>query len=51
VKEKCKSEFEIPCEYHAIPGAGHWVQQEKPNEVSELILSFLKRKVFVNAKL
>jgi pimeloyl-ACP methyl ester carboxylesterase len=24
-----------------IPGAGHWVQQEKPNEVNEALLKFL----------
>jgi pimeloyl-ACP methyl ester carboxylesterase len=25
-----------------IPGAGHWVQQERPEEVSDLIIQFLK---------
>ncbi|MEM7332795.1 MAG: alpha/beta hydrolase [Chloroflexota bacterium] len=25
-----------------IPGAGHWVQQEKPNEVNENLLAFLR---------
>lgn len=25
-----------------IPGAGHWVQQEKPEEVNELLLNFLR---------
>jgi pimeloyl-ACP methyl ester carboxylesterase len=25
-----------------IPGAGHWVQQEKPAEVNEAVLKFLK---------
>ena len=29
-------------EIHLIEGAGHWVQQEKPDEVNRLLLSFLK---------
>ena len=28
---------------HLIDGAGHWVQQEQPNEVGRLLLQFLKR--------
>jgi pimeloyl-ACP methyl ester carboxylesterase len=28
---------------HLIPGAGHWVQQEQPARVSELLLEFLGR--------
>lgn len=28
---------------HLIPGAGHWVQQEQPEEVNRLLLEFLKR--------
>ena len=28
--------------FHLIEGAGHWVQQEKADEVSELLLEFLK---------
>jgi pimeloyl-ACP methyl ester carboxylesterase len=27
---------------HLIDGAGHWVQQEQPGEVSRLLLQFLK---------
>ena len=27
---------------HIIEGAGHWIQQERPDEVSRLLLSFLK---------
>lgn len=27
--------------FHLIEGAGHWVQQEKPEEVSQLLLQFL----------
>jgi pimeloyl-ACP methyl ester carboxylesterase len=27
---------------HLIEGAGHWVQQEQPTEVSRLLLEFLK---------
>jgi pimeloyl-ACP methyl ester carboxylesterase len=26
---------------HLIEGAGHWVQQEQPTEVSRLLLQFL----------
>jgi pimeloyl-ACP methyl ester carboxylesterase len=26
---------------HLVPGAGHWVQQEQPEEVSRLLLNFL----------
>jgi pimeloyl-ACP methyl ester carboxylesterase len=25
-----------------LPGAGHWIQQERPSEVNGLILDFLK---------
>ena len=27
---------------HLIEGAGHWVQQEQPDEVNRLLLKFLK---------
>jgi pimeloyl-ACP methyl ester carboxylesterase len=27
---------------HLIDGAGHWVQQEQPERVSELLLAFLR---------
>ena len=27
---------------HLIDGAGHWVQQEQPAEVSRLLLAFLR---------
>ena len=27
---------------HLIDGAGHWVQQEQPAEVSRLLLEFLQ---------
>ncbi len=30
---------------HLIEGAGHWVQQEKPDEVNRLLLGFLKSAV------
>ena len=26
---------------HVLPGCGHWVQQERPSEVNELLLAFL----------
>jgi pimeloyl-ACP methyl ester carboxylesterase len=28
---------------HLVEGAGHWVQQEQPAEVSRLLLAFLAR--------
>ena len=28
---------------HLLDGAGHWVQQEQPEQVSELLLEFLRR--------
>jgi pimeloyl-ACP methyl ester carboxylesterase len=28
---------------HLIGGAGHWVQQEQPQQVSELLIAFLRR--------
>jgi len=28
---------------HLIAGAGHWVQQERPEEVSRLLIEFLRR--------
>ena len=28
---------------HLVDGAGHWVQQEQPAEVSRLLLAFLKQ--------
>lgn len=28
---------------HLVPGAGHWVQQEQPAAVTDLLLDFLKR--------
>ena len=26
-----------------IPGAGHWIQQERPREVNDLMIDFLTR--------
>jgi pimeloyl-ACP methyl ester carboxylesterase len=28
---------------HLVAGAGHWVQQEQPDEVTRLLLDFLRR--------
>jgi pimeloyl-ACP methyl ester carboxylesterase len=30
---------------HLVNGAGHWVQQEQPTEVSKLLLQFLQEAV------
>jgi len=27
---------------HLIPGAGHWIQQERPNEINQLLIDFLR---------
>jgi pimeloyl-ACP methyl ester carboxylesterase len=27
---------------HLVSGAGHWVQQEQPDQVSDLLLDFLR---------
>ena len=29
-------------EIHLLEGAGHWVQQERPDEVNRLLISFLR---------
>jgi pimeloyl-ACP methyl ester carboxylesterase len=29
--------------FHLIDGAGHWVQQEQPEQVTRLLLQFLKQ--------
>jgi pimeloyl-ACP methyl ester carboxylesterase len=29
---------------HLIDGAGHWVQQEQPERVSQLLIEFLGRR-------
>ena len=39
-------EKEASCDYRGtvlIPGAGHWVQQEQPEQVNRIILDFLSR--------
>jgi pimeloyl-ACP methyl ester carboxylesterase len=28
---------------HLVDGAGHWVQQEQPEQVSRLLLQFMKQ--------
>jgi len=28
---------------HLVEGAGHWVQQERPEEVSKLLIKFLQQ--------
>jgi pimeloyl-ACP methyl ester carboxylesterase len=27
--------------FHLLDGAGHWVQQEQPDEVNKLLIAFL----------
>jgi pimeloyl-ACP methyl ester carboxylesterase len=29
--------------FHLVPGSGHWVQQEQPEEVSQLLIGFLRQ--------
>jgi len=29
--------------FHLVEGAGHWVQQEQPDEVSRLLIAFLRK--------
>jgi pimeloyl-ACP methyl ester carboxylesterase len=29
--------------FHLVDGAGHWVQQEQPEEVSRLLIEFLRQ--------
>jgi pimeloyl-ACP methyl ester carboxylesterase len=33
---------DAPFALHALPDTGHWIQQERPAEVNELLLDFLK---------
>jgi pimeloyl-ACP methyl ester carboxylesterase len=28
--------------FHLVDGAGHWVQQEQPGQVADLLVQFLK---------
>jgi pimeloyl-ACP methyl ester carboxylesterase len=28
--------------FHLLDGAGHWVQQEQPEQVSKLLIQFLR---------
>ena len=37
--------------FHLLDGAGHWVQQEQPEQVSRLFLEFLRDQNPGNAKL
>ena len=36
--------------FHLIDGAGHWVQQEQPEQVTALLLEFLREHTPANAK-
>ena len=33
---------DAPFALHALPDTGHWIQQERPDEVNELLLEFLR---------
>jgi pimeloyl-ACP methyl ester carboxylesterase len=41
--EGMEAAFAMGLEKRIIPGAGHFVHQEKPEEVNKLILAFLKK--------
>jgi pimeloyl-ACP methyl ester carboxylesterase len=36
--------------FHLLDGAGHWVQQEQPEQVSKLLVQFLQTQASANAK-
>jgi pimeloyl-ACP methyl ester carboxylesterase len=36
--------------FHLLDGAGHWVQQEQPEQVSKLLLAFLHDTPAIAAK-
>jgi len=36
--------------FHLLDGAGHWVQQEQPEQVSKLLVSFLREHVPAGAR-
>jgi pimeloyl-ACP methyl ester carboxylesterase len=37
--------------FHLLDGAGHWVQQEQPEQVSRLLIAFVRQYASANAKL
>src|SRR2546430_10570792 len=37
--------------FHLLDGAGHWVQQEQPEQVTTHLLAFLRQNASANAKL
>ena len=39
-----EKEFRGPFELHRIPDSSHWVQQEQPERVNELLIDFLRRR-------
>jgi pimeloyl-ACP methyl ester carboxylesterase len=36
--------------FHLLDGAGHWVQQEQPEQVSKLLVSFLREHAPANTR-
>jgi pimeloyl-ACP methyl ester carboxylesterase len=42
VETRMRENFEDLRGFHMIPGAGHWNQQENPQETNRLLLDWLK---------
>ena len=46
-----KSPFTRMVGFHLVDGAGHWVQQEQPEQVSMLLIQFLREHALRSAEL
>ena len=42
LKDSIKDRYENLIDAHQIDGVGHWVQEEKPQEVNDFLLNFLE---------